>query len=234
MQREDEKNPGPDFKRLQAIFEDDGSDIRRQFLLAGLLLTIFERFKEYVVNQVDEFFAHHFEIKDGDLTFARGEAFKALIKEKGSGDPGQHSNKVFRAALHWFHDLNAIDQEELDHVERLYILRNEIGHELFRIVADDAKTPLKLIDVAMALGLYVKIVRWWVKEVEATTDPDMTQEKYDSVNWDEVESTDTVFLRLILQKALAGDSEWEALQQAARRESLRSAAPRYTQRSVSK
>lgn len=54
---------GADFKRLQSIFEGDGSDIRRQFILAGLLLTIFERCKEYVVNQVDEFFAHRFEIR---------------------------------------------------------------------------------------------------------------------------------------------------------------------------
>lgn len=59
-------------------------------------------------------------------------------------------------------------------------------------------------------------MRWWVKEIEAAIDPDMTQEKYDSANWDEVESMDTVFLRLILQKSLTGDPEWEALQKAVR------------------
>ena len=206
----------PTFERLQSIIGGDGTSIRQQFILAGLLLTIFERFKEYAVKQVDEFFAHQYEVRDGDLAPIRGETFKALIKERGKGQPGQHGNKDFRAALHWFRDLNAIDQVELEEVERLYTLRNAIGHELFAIIADDRKQPIKASDVAMALGIYVKVVRWWIREIEAAIDPDMTQEKYDSINWDEAESTDTAFLRLILQKSLAGDPEWETLQQAVR------------------
>ena len=94
------------------------------------------------------------------------------------------------------------------------MLRNAIGHELFAIVADDRKPPIRASDVAMALGIYMKVVRWWIKEIEAATDPDMTREEHDNINWDEAESTDTAFLRLILQKSLAGDPEWETLQQA--------------------
>jgi hypothetical protein len=164
-----------------------------------------------VTNQVDRFFATKFQFKDGRLVSTRGEAFKALVREKGSGDPGQHDNKVFRAALRWFHEFNAIDKAALDEIERLYALRNEIGHQLFEVIADDRKKPVALMDVLVTLGVYVTIVRWWVKEIEATTDPDMTQERYENTNWDEAESSDTVFLRLILQKSLAGDPEWEAL-----------------------
>jgi hypothetical protein len=54
---QDDGEPSPqEFERLRAIFEGDGTEIRRQFILAGLLLTIFERFKDYVVKQVDGFF----------------------------------------------------------------------------------------------------------------------------------------------------------------------------------
>ncbi|MBN9514556.1 MAG: hypothetical protein J0H97_14215 [Alphaproteobacteria bacterium] len=211
MQDEDEGTAANGFRRLQSIADGDGSEIRRQFVLAGLLLMIFERFKEYVTNQVDGFFASYVEFKDGRLAYTRGEAFKALIRERGGGNPGQHANKVFRAALNWFHEFNAIDKSTLEEIERLYALRNEIGHELFEIIANDIKKPVTLTDVLMTLGVYVTIVRWWVKEIEATTDPDMTQEKYASANWDEVESVDTLFLRLILQKSLADDPEWEAL-----------------------
>ena len=42
-----------EFRRLRAIFDSDGSEIREQFIFAGLLLTIFERFKKYVVDHVD-------------------------------------------------------------------------------------------------------------------------------------------------------------------------------------
>jgi hypothetical protein len=73
-----------EFKRLKAIFEGDGSDIREQFIFAGLLLTIFERFKKYVVEQVDGFFSNHFNIIDGKLQYTRGEKFNNLIKEKAT------------------------------------------------------------------------------------------------------------------------------------------------------
>jgi hypothetical protein len=216
MPPEDKKRQAPTFERLQSIIDGDGAGIRQQLILAGLLLTIFERFREYAIRQVDGFFAHRCEVRDGDLTFIRGETFKALVRKRGKGQPGQHSNKDFRAALHWFRDLNAIEQWELEEVEQLYTLRNAIGHELFAIIADDNKPPIKASDVVMVLGIYVKVVRWWIREVEVTTDPDMTREKYESINWDETESADTAFLRLILQKSLAGDPEWETLQQAVR------------------
>jgi len=125
------------------------------------------------------------------ISRTQGEEFKALVKEKGVGDPGQHDNSVFRAALHWFFDLGAIERDELDDVERLYTLRT---------------------DVLITFGVYVKIVRWWVKEVEATTNPDVTPELYENTAWDEVESTGTIFLREILHKALAGNAEWAELQ----------------------
>ena len=220
MPNENDSNPSSDFKRLRAIFDEDGAHIRDQFIFAGLILTIFERFKKYVIGQVDGFFADHIEIQDGDLKYTRGGEFKALIKERGAGDPGQHDNRVIRAALHWFFDLGAIDKTELDEIERLYTLRNEIGHELLRIIADDKKAPIRLADVLITFAVYVKIVRWWVKEVEATTDPDMTPERYKNTAWDEVESTDTIFLREILSKALAENAEWHELQKA-----VRAAAP---------
>ena len=202
----------PEFQRLKAIFDGDGTEIREQFIYAGLLLTIFERFKTYVVGQVDGFFSDHIEIMDGTLRYSRGEKFKQIIKEKGAGEPGQHGNKAFRAALHWFYDLGAITKSDLDEVERIYALRNEIGHELLRIIADDLKNPITLEDVLVTFSVYVKIVRWWVKEVEATTDPDFDQEKYDNTDWDNVESTDTLFLREIIRKALVGDMSWEDLE----------------------
>lgn len=205
-----------EFKRLTAIFDGDGAEIRQQFIFAGLLLTIFERFKKYAVDQVDGFYSSHIEIKNGDLKFTRGEEFKKLVREKGPGAPGQHTNKEFRAALHWFHDLNAITTQELNNIERLYSLRNEIGHELLRIVADDGKNPLRLEDVTAAFSMYVKIVRWWVKEVEATTDPDFDQEKCDNTDWDKVESTDTIFLREIMRKALFTKAEWDEIDKAVR------------------
>jgi hypothetical protein len=200
------------FKRLHPIFEDGGDGIRKQFILAGLLLTIFECFKTYVVAQVDGFFSNHMEVVDGQIKVTRGEEFKKLIKERGKGQPGEHGNKVFRAAIKWFGELNAVEDWELKEVERLYNLRNDVGHELFRILADDKKNPISVVDVMLIFSVYVKIVRWWVREVEISTDPDMTPEKYDSIDFDGIESIETTILREIMHKSLEGMPEWHEWQ----------------------
>ncbi|WP_342628336.1 hypothetical protein AAC691_20925 [Nguyenibacter vanlangensis] len=196
------------FTKLNSVFTDDGTNVRRQFVLAGLILTTFERFKKYTIDRVDGFFSQHIEISNGELCYIRGNEFKRLIRETGSGKDGQHSNKAFRAALHWFCDANAIDLGELNEIERLYTIRNEIGHELLLILADDRKLPLTLSDVLFIFSIYVKIVRWWIKEIEMTTEPDITRDQYESIDWHQVETIDTIILREILQKALSNDIEW--------------------------
>jgi len=207
----DQSSTFADAKKIWAIFEGDGIDIRNQMIFAGLLLTVFERFKVYVVEHVDGFFSNDITIVDGELLYRRADEFKKLIKERGHGEPGQHANKVFRAALVWFYDLHAISKEELDDVEKLYSLRNDIGHELYQIVADDQKTNIRVWDILLTFSIYVKIVRWWVKEVEASTDPDMTQEKFDATDFNATESMDTILLRNIISKTLTGIPEYDEM-----------------------
>lgn len=206
----------PMAERMRRLFDGDGSEVREQFILAGLLLTIFERFKAYVVGHVDGFFAEQIEIKNGRLHPIRGAKFKQLVKDKGAHEPGQHANKDFRAALHWFLDLNAITTDEFNEVERLYSLRNEIGHELLEIIADDSRAPIGLYDILLTFAVYVKIVRWWIKEVEATTDPDFDEERYEEMDWDAVESVDTIILRQIIHKSLEGNAQWDAAKRMVR------------------
>jgi len=198
-------------EKLNRIFESDGKEIRDQLIFAGLLLTIFERFKSFVVENVDFFFSEEVSIKNGRLNCKRGVGFKNLIKEKSKGGLGQHNNKEFRASMHFFQDLGAIDEFELGEIERIYTLRNEIGHEMLRIIADDEINKITLYDVVFAFCLYIKISQWWFKEVEEGADPDMTQEKYDSISWDEVQTVDTLIIREILQKALSDNEEWKII-----------------------
>lgn len=199
----------PTIEKIRKILEGDGSEVREQLLLAALLLTIFERFKIYIVDQVEGFFSTHATIKDGKLSYQRGQKFKKLINEMGDGQPGQHGNRAFRAALNWFRDLGAISDGEFDDVERLYTLRNDIGHELYLILADDRKPRIHWFDAMTVFAVYLKITRWWVKEVEIATDPDMTPEKYSQIAFESVETMETMLLREIMLKALKGNQQFE-------------------------
>lgn len=206
-----------EFEKLRAIFEGDGSEVRRQFILAGLILAIYERFKRFAKDQVNGFFSNRINFKeDGTLHIVPGKEFIDLMKEVAKR-PGGKNNDQFRAALLWFHRMGAIDQGEHDEVERLYQLRNEIGHELAAIVADDRKAPITFHDVAFALGIYVRIGRWWIKEIEAAIDPTMNSERFQNTDWDSAEPLDTALLRMIMEKALSGDSAWEEFQEEVRK-----------------
>lgn len=205
----------PTFARLEAILKDDGSYIREQFILAGLFLTVFERLKDFVVGHVEGFLADNYEFKNGELRYIRGEEFKKIINEKGKRQPGQHSDTAFRGALHWFFEFNAITKEELDDIERLHLTRNEIGHELLQVLADDKKKPIEIFDIILVFSIYVKIARWWFKEVEATVNPDLDEETYNGINWDEVETFDTMLMRDLINKSLSGNQKWEDIIKAA-------------------
>ncbi|MCE3232819.1 MAG: hypothetical protein K0R98_1076 [Rickettsiaceae bacterium] len=92
----------------------------------------------------------------------------------------------------------------MDEIERLYLLRNEIGHELFNIIADDKKAPINIEDVLNTFSIYIKIVRWWVKEIEIPTSPEFSNEDYTESDYQEIESFDAMILREIITKALLG------------------------------
>jgi hypothetical protein len=137
----------------------------QQFIFAGLLLTISSGSRS-TSSTGRRFLSDFIEIRRSSKN-NQGEKFKKLIKQKGVHAPGQHANKEFRAALRWLCDLGAITEDEFNNIERIYALRNDIGHELFQIIADDNKSPIRLDDVLTTFSVYLKVVRWWVRKVEA-------------------------------------------------------------------
>lgn len=202
--------PGSDPRlgKIEEIFKGDGCEIQQQIIVAGLLLMIFERFKRYVVENVDGFFSSEIRIEDEKLAITRSKKFKDLVKIKGKGEIGQHRNGDFRAALHWFKDLGAIESGEVEEFERIYNLRNEIGHELLALIIDGNKSAPKITDVVITFGVYVGIVRWWYKEIEVATDPEMTEERYNSIDFSSVETLETMIMREIIHKSLKDNKEW--------------------------
>lgn len=199
----------PRLEKINKIFESDGSEIQQQIIIAGLLLMIFERFKRYVVENVDGFFSSEVRVEGGNLAVARSQKFKYLVRTKGKGEPGQHRNGDFRAALHWFKDLGAIESGEVEEFERIYNLRNEIGHELLSLIVDGDKNAPKVTDVILTFGIYVDIVRWWYKEIEAATDPEMTEERYNGVDFSSIETLEIAITREIIHKSLKDNKEWK-------------------------
>jgi hypothetical protein len=190
-------------EKIENLLNGDKSDIRNQLIYAGLLIMIFEQFKKYVLETIDSFFSNEIEIREEAAIYKRGEKFKHIIKNHGKGEKGQHTNDAFRAALKWLlTEFNVISKKEFDEIEKLYLIRNNIGHELFRIILDDRKDLININDIYTVLNIYLKIYRWWLKEIEASTNPSFAEYDHDLIDFGSAELIETLLLRKIIDKVL--------------------------------
>lgn len=72
------------------------------------------------------------------------------------------------------------------------------------------KPAIKIQDIVTTFNIYLKIIRWWMKEIEATTNPDFVQAKYKNTDLDSAQTFGTLILRTIIQKALPGNGLTES------------------------
>lgn len=189
-----------ELKKITTFLESDGEDAKQQLILSGLFIMVFEQFKKFIINTVDDFFCR-FENKDGTIITKRGTEFKEIIKEFGQGKKGQHKNKDFRGALHFFYNLQTISSEELNKIECLYLLRNNVGHELFDILLGECKPTLKIENITTTLSLYSRLHKWYIKEIEVNINENLNKEK-GNINFEEFWLLEIGFLEMIISKIL--------------------------------
>ncbi|WP_218813564.1 hypothetical protein [Rickettsiella endosymbiont of Dermanyssus gallinae] len=197
-----------EFKKITDLLKSDDEDIKQQLIIPGLFLMVFESFKKYVVSTVDEFFSDP-EYNTSSFVRKRGAEFKEIIKNFGKRkNKAQHKDSTFRGALHFFSDLDAITSEEVNEIERLSLVRNDVGHELFNIIVDDRKPIIIFENIDTIMGLYSKIHKWYIKEIEAEINPLFIENK-DNIDFENVTLFEIELLKIIISKALLTKKERE-------------------------
>jgi len=192
-----------EFKKIKILFESEGKEIKQQLIISVLFLMVFEQFKKFVVSTVDAFFR---ECDNGNMLTKRGPEFKEIIKKFGKRkSEDQHNDSTFRGALHFFSDLDAITSEEVNEIERLSLVRNDVGHELFNMIIDDRKPIIIFENINTIMGLFSKLHKWYIKQIEADINPFFIENK-DNINFD---SYEIEVLKLIIWKALLTKEERE-------------------------
>lgn len=192
-----------EFKKIKILFESEGKEIKQQLIISVLFLMVFEQFKKFVVSTVDAFCR---ECNNDNMLTKRGPEFKEIIKKFGKRkSEDQHNDSTFRGALHFFSDLDAITSEEVNEIERLSLVRNDVGHELFNIIIDDRKPIIIFENINTIMGLFSKLHKWYIKQIEADINPFFIENK-DNINFD---SYEIELLKLIIWKALLTKEERE-------------------------
>lgn len=137
---------------------------------AALFVLNFECLKEFVVEQVRDFYSD-FSVEDGKEVNKEMDSYKEEVRKL---DDRQLDN----ASLKWFLEAGAISQDDYDTYQLIRQRRNDITHELLKHLSigfhqDDIELFTKM------LNLYRKLDKWWINEIEIPISAENIPEDYD-------------------------------------------------------
>lgn len=155
----------------------------RNFILSSLYITSYDLLKNSIISQIELFYTNSWDSNGPHV----GEEYK---KEVLGLD--LKKNKL-NASVKWLKKHNAIDDNDIKVFEKITLHRNELAHETFKILTDSEKDIN--IDLFVEIKrLLKKVDQWFILEIELPTNPDMTVEKYDTIDRDNVQSMNMIML----------------------------------------
>jgi uncharacterized protein YutE (UPF0331/DUF86 family) len=156
----------------------DENLVRRNLILASLLLSSFETLKSAIEDRILGFFSFgesYFD-KDGNFRVKKTDHFKAEVLEKYANEvKGNDDYRLFSSCCLWLRENEVITDDDRETISQIRRQRNLIAHELVRILFED-HTELNASLIRVTISLVEKIELWWVLNVEVPSD-----EQYDGV-----------------------------------------------------
>lgn len=137
---------------------------------AAMFILNYECLKDYIVTQVRGFYCDDIKFESDEIIYSESESYKKEVRGL--------DNQIENASLKWFMKADAITQEDYDTYQLIRKKRNEITHEFLKNInngfaEEDAELFGKLI------GLYRKIDKWWINEIEIPISGNEVPEDYD-------------------------------------------------------
>ena len=171
----------------------DPDSLKSNLISASLFIAAFEVLQSSVMDPLKGFFSLGFDVTGVQISPKYGT--EVLSRHKSP----------FRASLLWFRESGAIDDLDLELVDKIRDHRNELAHQLPKYIATvGAEINLQLLQ--STCDFVAKIDRWWIKEIEMPTDPDMTPERLDATNESDITSGNMMFLQMMTKIAAGDDS----------------------------
>ena len=150
----------------------DENILKDNIKFASLFVLNYECLRDYLVSQMRDFFSDEFKEIDGQWQTVESQKYKDEIKRLNS-----NKNKLY-AAIAWFKELEAIDQNDITLLHKVRKRRNSIVHEY----AEELMKGFSGEDLALfasMVNLYRKIDRWWINEIEIPISGQYQSDEYD-------------------------------------------------------
>ena len=171
--------------------------IRPKLISAGLFLVGHEMLLDTIKRHPLSFFADCWDVNGATPSEKYG-------KEILDRDP-KGKRDALRGSVAWLLMMEAIDDEDVAAIRTVTDARNEIAHEMTTMVGG-SKPPSFAEHFSPLMALVQKIEKWWIINVELTTNPD-----YDGQEIDEngIISGPSWVMQMLAQVALGeGDDAW--------------------------
>lgn len=175
------------------ILDEDILKTNVQF--AALFVLNFECLKEFVVEQVRDFYLD-FSIEDGKKDNREKESYKEEVRNLDD-------RQIDNASLKWFMEAGAISKDDYDTYQLIRQRRNDITHKLLKYLSagfhlDDIELYRKMRD------LYRKLDMWWINEIEI---PILTEDISEDYDRDGVFGSQAMCLNIINDIVLGNGGE---------------------------
>lgn len=148
----------------------DQDELKLSLEFSALFVMYYECLKDYVVNQIKDFYCDELELEDGVLIQKETEKYKREVRSL--------SKNIDNASLKWFLQFQAISQEDYDNYQIIRKRRNELTHELFKNVCIGFTEKDVELFVSL-ITLFNKIDKWWINEIEIPICGDEVPDDYD-------------------------------------------------------
>lgn len=169
--------------------------LRQNLMLSSMFITAYEILKESIVDHIKQFFITGF-----DQTGWR-------IDPKYTSEVLARNRSPVQASLLWLQEQGAIDQSDIEGFEKVRKCRNEITHELLRLLSEGIGLERVNMFTEM-VRILRKIETWWIVNVEIPTNPDFDGNEVDEKG---IVPGPLITLQLIMDIALGtgkADADW--------------------------
>lgn len=158
---------------LQNISDKD--TIQNHLTFMALYIALYENFTTMFVEKV-RFFLCEPSIQNGKLEHNESQLYREKIKNRVVDDKG--NKDILKATMLWLQDEGAMSEQDYSDFLEIKSIRNTYAHEMARLIVegvplDDMHWLIKL------LGLYGKLDKWWINEIEIPISGEFPPGTYD-------------------------------------------------------
>lgn len=177
---------------------------KQNLLVASLVLAGFELLKTTIEDRVKAFLCKVKIKENGKLEYIMTQDYKSEVSERKIPgiDKKRHKDyHLFYSSCLWLKEMKAINEKDIDDLEKIRKQRNDIAHNLVNLLIDD-DSNINFDLLKKIQQLLLKIEKWWIVEVELS-DPYYIKFEIDENN---IQTGLTILLDYLIMIALAEKS----------------------------